>query len=371
MNHARLWAVIVKEARAVLRDPRARVLLVGPPLIQLLVFAFASTIAISDVRVGIRDLDQGRYSREIIARVGESSMVGGIVPIASDEAAARSIDRQDVLTVLRFEADFSRKVMAGEPVSVDVVYDGRRSNAAQLFDSYLRTIVTTVAFDVRPPYPDGADAGSGLAVRHFYNPNLIQLWFIMPALVAVIAAVSILALVTQSVARERELGTFDQLRVSPLRIHEIMIGKMLPSMTVGFLNVTLFVVLLPLVFGIPLVGSLVYFYCALIFYLLALTGLGMLVSCLAATQQQAFLGMFALGVPMVILSGYAGPIDNMPLPLQALSWFNPAAWFVEIAQGTFLKGMSASMVLASTWPLALFALVTIALSALLLRVRMG
>lgn len=371
MISARLKAVIVKEARAVMRDPRARVLLVGPPLIQLMIFAFASTIAISDVHVGIRDLDGGRYSREIVDRLQLSADVGALVALHSDAASEEAINDQDVLAVLRFGPTFSRDVQSGKGGTMDVVYDGRRSNAAQLFDSDLRTIAAEVGADAVTRLEGTATTAPEMSVRHLYNPNLDQLWFVMPALVAVIAAVSILALVTQSVARERELGTFDQLRVSPLRVHEVLIGKMLPSLAVGFLNVTLFVVLLPWVFGIPLLGSLLYFYVALAFYLLALTGLGMVVSCLASTQQQAFLGMFSLGVPMVILSGYAGPIDNMPTAFQVLSWFNPAVWFVEIAQGTFLKGVSAWVVFGNTWPLALIALATVATSALLLKMEMN
>jgi ABC-2 type transport system permease protein len=371
MNRVRLLAVIRKETRALLRDPRARILLIGPPVIQLLVFAFASTVAITHVTIGVLDLDGGRASRAVIEHVAASLLVAAIVPLRSEAAIGEAIRTQQVLAVLRFPPRFTPDAWQGKPSTLAIVYDGRRTNAAQLLDGYLRTIVADAGAEVAAtplPLPMSTPA---MVVRHLYNPNLIQLWFVMPALVAVIAAVSILALVTQSVARERELGTFDLLRVSPLRTGEILVGKMVPSFVVGFLNVTLFVLLLPTVFGIPLVGSLPLFYVALVFYLLALTGLGMMVSCIAATQQQAFLGLFALGVPMVILSGYAGPIDNMPLALQWVSLCNPTAWFVTIAQGTFLKGMTAAMVATNTWPLAVFAAVTTTASAWLLHRRVG
>ena len=367
MIGSRLRAIVVKEMWEILRDPRARLILIAPPLIQLILFGFASTMEVNNIRVGVLDLDGGRWSRDITERLAGSPNVKEIVSLHSDAELKQAIDRQRVIVALRFNPRFSADVSAGRGAVVGAIYDGRRSNAAQIVSGYIQRIVgrtATMSLSRAPPAAGGAD------VTHWFNPNLEYLWFVMPALVAVIATVSTLATVSQSVARERELGTFDQLMVSPLRVHEILIGKMLPPIIVGLLNVTLFVILLPTVFGVPLTGSLSLLYLALMFYLLALAGIGMLISVISATQQQAFLGMFAVTVPMIILSGYASPVDNMPVWLRAIAWFDPTAWFLNISEGTFLKAMPVSAVLSNTWPLALIAAATTTAASALFRSRM-
>lgn len=363
----RLRAIIVKELLAVLRDPRARLILVAPPLIQFFLFSFASTMEVNNIRVGVLDLDGGRWSREVVERLAGSPSVREIVPLRSDTELRQAIDRQKVIVALRFDPGFSANVSARRAAVIGAVYDGRRSNAAQIVSGYVERIVgeTGVTALARAP-----PALPGAVVSHWFNPNLNHIWFVMPALIAVIGAVSALAVVAQSVARERELGTFDQLMVSPLRTHEILLGKMVPPVLVGLLNATLFLVLTPLVFAVPLTGSVPLFYLALLFYLLSLTGIGMLISTISATQQQAFLGMFAIIVPMIILSGYAGPIDNMPGWLQVVTWFNPPAWFLVVSEGTFLKAMPADQVLANTWPIVLIAIATTAAASALFRSRM-
>lgn len=363
----RLRAMFIKEIWAVLRDPRARLILIAPPLIQLLLFGFASTMEVNNIRVGVLDLDHGQWSREIIERLDASPNVRQVVALHSDTELRQAIDHQRVIAVLRFDQVFSANVARGHGAVIGAVYDGRRSNAAQIVASYIERIVAETGATVRVS-PAVTEAAA--VVTHWFNPNLEDLWFVMPALIAVIAAVSAMAVVSQSVARERELGTFDQLMVSPLRTHEILIGKMLPPVLVGLANVTLFLVLLPTLFGVPLTGSVPLFYLAVIFYLLALTGIGMLISIISTTQQQAFLGMFSMVVPMIILSGYASPIDNMPQWLQVVTWFNPSAWFLKISEGTFLKAMPTSEVLANTWPIMLIAAGTMMASSALFRSRM-
>lgn len=361
----RLWALIVKELLAVLRDPRARLILVAPPLVQFFLFSFASTMEVNNIRVGVLDLDGGRWSREVVERLAGSPNVQEIVPLHSDAELRQAINRQRVIVALRFDPQFSADVSARRGAGIGAVYDGRRSNAAQIVSGYINRIAGEVGASTGQRMPE-----AGSAVTHWFNPNLEYIWFVMPALIAVIGAVSALSVVSQSVARERELGTFDQLMVSPLRTHEILLGKMLPPIIVGLANATMFVVLTPLVFGVPLTGSLPLFYVALIFYLLALTGIGMLISTISQTQQQAFLGMFAVVVPMIILSGYAAPIDNMPRWLQVVTWANPPAWFLTVSEGTFLKAMPADQIFANTWPIALIALVTIIAASRLFRSRM-
>ena len=364
----RLAAIIVKELWAVLRDPRARISLIVPPLIQLLVFGYASTLEVRNVTLGVLDRDGGQWSHEIIQRVAGSPNVKRLVRLDSDEALARAINTQQVIAALRFDAHFSADVSSGRGGVVGAVFDGRRSNAAQIVGGYVDRIVAGVAADIhfaRPPPVPGSTS-----VAHWFNPNLDYLWFTIPSLVVIISLVSSTSVVSQSVAREKELGTYDQLMVSPFRVWEILAGKMVPPVLLGLANATVYLVASPLVFSVPFRGSLWLFYPSLVVFLLAMAGVGLLVSVVANTQQQAFLGMFALTVPVFLLSGYAAPIDNVPPFLQLLAEANPAKHFLIVTEGLFLKGMPAADVFANTWPMAVIAAVTIAAASYLFRSRL-
>ncbi len=364
----RLAAIIIKELWAVLRDPRARVSLIVPPLIQLLVFAYASTMEVKHVTIGVLDRDGGQWSHEVIARLAGSPNVQRVVRLESDAALARAIDSQDVIAALRFDAHFSADVSSGRGGVIGAVYDGRKSNAAQIVGGYVDRIVAGVAADIHTAGPAPAQGSS--TVAYWFNPNLDYIYFAIPSLVVVISLVSATSVVSQSVAREKELGTYDQLMVSPFRVWEILAGKMVPPVLIGAANATLYLVVNPFVFGVPFHGSLLLFYPSLLVFLLAMTGIGMLVSVVANTQQQAFLGMFALTVPVFLLSGYAAPIDNMPRFLQILAEANPAKHFLIVTEGLFLKGMPAADVLANTWPMVVIATVTIGAASALFRSRL-
>jgi len=191
----------------------------------------------------------------------------------------------------------------------------------------------------------------------------------VPGLIGVIALLIGLIVTALSVARERELGTFDQLMVSPLRIHEILIGKMVPPFIIGMINGSVYLVVAPLVFGVPFTGSLLLFWLSLGMYLLALIGLGMLISAASQTQQQAFLGAFAVLLPFALLSGFATPVENMPLWLQFVTNINPLAHMLRLMQGLFLKDASITSLAHSLGKLGLIALFTVTTSVLIFRRR--
>lgn len=363
----RLWAIIVKEIWAVLRDPRARIILIVPPFMQLIVFGFATTLEVKNIDIGVYDRDGGVWAREFTQRLAGSPNVRQVVRISSPAALRDAIDNRRVIAAVTLDHRFSADIAAGRPATVQAILDGRRSNAAQIVAGYLERITGELGAEIRPR---AVPLRGQSIVSHWFNPNLDYLWFTMPALVVIISTVSGLAVTGQAVARERELGTFDQLMVSPLRVHEILIGKMVPPLIVGLFNATLYLILIPNVFGVPLTGSVSLFYLALLFYLLALIGVGMLVSSLSQTQQQAFLGMFLVSVPAILLSGYASPVDNMPHWLQLVAEVNPPKHFLVISEGVFLKAMPAADILANIWPLMVIAAITLTASALFFRSRM-
>lgn len=365
----RLRAMIVKEMWAILRDPKSRTVLIVPPLLQLFVFTFATTLDVKNADIGVWNMSSGVHSAEVVSRIAGSPNFRHIVRLRSREDLKQAIDQQKVLAALVFDQDFDRTVTRGEPATVGIVLDGRRSNAAQIAGGYLGGIVNEVGADLHPSPAEGPPAG-GPAVTNWFNPALDYFWFTLPSLVAIIVSVAGLALTSQSIARERELGTFDQLMVSPLRAHEILIGKLIPPLLIGLANGTVYLIVAPLVFGVPFTGSLILFYLSLTAYMLALVGIGLFVSAASMTQQQAFLGSFAATTPLILLSGYASPIENMPGWLQIATYANPTRYFLIIVQGLFLKAMPAWAVFHQLWPLLIIAAVTLTAAAWLFRARM-
>jgi ABC-2 type transport system permease protein len=377
----RCRAMIVKEMWAVLRDPRARIILIVPPIMQLVLFASAATLEVKNVAIGVLDLDQGPAAREVIGQMAGSPNIRALVPLGSYAALARAIDRREVLCAVILPEGLSRDVAARKPASAGAVCDGRRSNSAQIMGGYLAQIVGQAGLALRG-VQDGPGGQSPLLggqspspggqsiVRHMFNPNLDFLLFVLPALVATVASISSLSVAGQSVARERELGSFDQLMVAPLRLSEILIGKMAPPLIVGLVNATLYLLVITMLFGEPLRGGVVGYYLATFFFLTANIGLGMTVSSLAQTQQQAFLGIFLVAVPVNLLSGFAAPVDNMPLALRLIAQADPQKHMVVLMEGLFLKASPMASVLANVWPLMVISAVTLTVSTLLFRSRM-
>lgn len=364
----RLRALIIKELLAVLRDPRARMILIGPPLIQLLVFSYAATLEVKNVDIAVLDRDSGRWSTELLHRIDGAPTFRAITRVEDSAAMRRAIDLQEALAGIEIGPSFSRDIAAGRPASVQIILDGRRSNAAQIVAGYLNQIVRTLANDAALP---GRPVAAAITVpRNWFNPNLDFIWFTVPNLIAVIALLIGLIVTALSIARERELGTFDQLMVSPLRTHEILIGKLLPPLLIGLVHVTLYVLAALFIFEVPLRGSLFLLYGSAVFYLAALVGLGLFISALSATQQQAILGAFLFMVPATLLSGFATPIDNMPSWLQPVTLINPLRYFLAIVRGVFLKAVPLSEIVANTVPLILIAMVTLSAAAWLFRRRM-
>ncbi|MDB4976612.1 MAG: hypothetical protein JWN48_4953 [Myxococcaceae bacterium] len=364
----RIIALIVKELLAILRDPKGRLVLIVPPIVQLLVFANAATLEVRNVDVAVLDQDRSHYSHELIARIEGSPTFHRVLHVASESELEQAIDRRRVLAAVHFGPSFSRDLYARRPTKLQVILDGRRSNTAQIVAGYLTQIVEQLAAESslsvrRQPAPV-------IVARNWFNPSLDFKWHTVPGLVAVISLLIGLLVTALSIARERELGTFDQLMVSPLRTHEILLGKTVPPLLVGLFHTTVFILAAVFIFEVPLRGSLLLLYGSALFYLAALIGIGLFISALSSTQQQAILGAFLFAAPAILLSGFATPLENMPGWLQPLTLVNPLRWFLVIVKGVFLKALPFSEVARNTLPLALIALVTLSSAAWLFRHRM-
>lgn len=363
----RLRAQFIKEVLSILRDPRSRMVVFVPPLLQLLVFAFAATLEVRNVDVAVYNQDAGQWSHEMIQRLDRATFINHVRYVENPGQLGDLIARGKVIAALDFPADFSRAITAGRTGQVQVLVDGRRSNSGQITVGYLSTIAAdvgagVVAADASPPTP--------VSVRNGFNPNLTYRWFIVPGLTGILALFSALLITSLSIARERELGTFDQLLVSPTSTLEIIISKSLPALAIGTVLGLLMVAAATGLFRIPFTGSFVLLLASLMLFILSVVGIGLMISAISTTQQQAILGAFAIGVPAVLMSGFATPVENMPMALQWLAQAIPLTHFLVIVEGVFLKAMPVADILANLWPLAVIAVVTLGLATLLVRSRL-
>lgn len=364
--NARLRAQIFKELLSILRDPRSRIIVFVPPLMQLLVFTFATTLEVRNADIAVYDRDAGHWSHELVARVAAADFVNKIHTVHSPEALRDLIDRRAVIAALNIGPDFSRDIAAGGVGTVQVIVDGRRSNAGQITVGYLNTIAAGVSAAVQR---DTHNA-SPVVVRHWFNPNLIYRWFVVPALSGILVFFSALMITSLSISRERELGTFDQLLVSPTTTYEIIVAKTMPALAIGTVLGLMMIAAAAFVFKVPFEGSFWLLMPSLLLFILSVVGIGLMISSVSATQQQAILGAFAIGVPAVLMSGFATPVENMPMVLQWLAEAIPLKHFLVIVEGTFLKAMPASDIIANTWPLAVIALVTLTMAVVFVRSRL-
>lgn len=370
MRFQRLVAQIRKEILSVLRDPRTRAVLIGPPLLQLFVFAFAATLEVENVSLAVLDLDGGKWSHELVQRVRATRMAGDVLVVESHDALAEAVDARRVLAAMAFQPDFSRRIEAGLPADVQIVLDGRRGNSAQIALGYLQSIVAELNADLavlrggRPPRTIAID------VRHWFNPNLEYLWFTVPSLVGILSMFSALIITALSIAREREFGTFEQLLVSPASPLEIIAGKCIPAVVIGTVLGSVMLAAGIFLYRIPFTGSVLLLYAALVVFILSVVGVGLMISSISRTQQQAILGAFSAGVPLVLLSGFATPVENMPPVLQALAQADPLKHFLVIVQGSFLKALPPDVVLETLVPILLIAAVTLTAALFFVRGRL-
>ena len=362
----RLYAQFVKELLCILRDPRNRVVVFVPPLLQLLIFAYAATLEVRTVDIAVYNQDTGREAQEVVWHLEAARFIAQVHHVHSNTALREQLAQGKVIAALAIPADFSRTVAIEGSGHVQVLVDGRRSNSGQIVVGYLSSIAKDMRLTADPvPLPE-----SSIAVRHWFNPNLVYLWFMVPGLTGTLAFFSALMITALSIARERELGTFDQLLVSPASTLEIILSKSLPALVISTLLALLMISMAIWFFHIPFTGSFGLLLIGLILFILSAVGIGLVISAISMTQQQAILGGFVIGVPTVLISGFATPVENMPLLLQWLSQAIPLTHFLVIIEGCFLKAMPPQDVLTNIWPLAVIALVMLPLAIIFTRSRL-
>ncbi len=366
----RILRLAQKEFLALLRDKKSRMVLIVPPLVQLIVFSYAATFDLNHISYAVWNEDPGLYSRQVLARFAGSPNFQLLKAVNSEGEVRSLIDNRKVLLVLHIRSTFSRDLLAGRPGTVEALVDGRQSNTAMILMGYVQTIVLDYSNDfvaqngLTPPI-------APLSIRAWYNPNLKSRWFIVPGIVGLLTLVVSLLVTALSVAREREDGTFDQLLVTPLRPFDIIMGKIIPGFVIGFAESTAIVLVAVFLFHVPLRGTLLALYLGIFLFTLSGLGVGLMISSLVATQQQGLLGAFLFLVPSIILSGFATPIANMPQFIQDMTLINPLRYFLVILREVFLQGAGVRILLPEYGALAAIGIGSLLMAGHFFRKRIG
>ena len=366
---SQIVALAIKEFLALLRDKSSRFILIGPPIAQLLVFGYAATYDLNDISIAIYNEDRGIASRELVSRISGSPNINELVSIQHESEIASLIDNRDVLLVLHINSEFSKDLSSGRSATVQLLLDGRNSNTAMIALNYMRDII--MQFNTQWSTERQSQGPPAIIVsRAWYNENLHSRWFIISGIVGLLTLVVALVVTALSVAREREQGTFDQLLVTPVPPSYILIGKSLPGLLIGLLQGSVIMLLAVVWFELPLRGSIPALYLGLFLFLLSAVGVGLMISAISVTQQQAVLGAFLFLVPAVILSGFATPIANMPEVVQWLTYIDPLRYFLVIVRSVFMEGAGFDLLWHQYWPMALIAIFSLAMAGWMFRHRM-
>ncbi len=355
---ARIIALVLKELASLWADKKTRYVLIIPPLIQVVLFANAATYDVMHVPLSVWNEDAGAQSLDFIRGFTYSPAFSAAPSVYSPGQARRVLESKQAAAVLHIPQNFSADILARRTAHVQLLIDARRSNTALIVSAYASQITSAYA-------AKAAGAGQGpvaIALTYLLNPALASRWFILPALVVILSMIMTTMVSALSLARERELGTFEQMLVTPLRPLEIMLGKAVPSLIVGLLEANIVLLAALFLFGVPFKGDLPLFEATLTVFSLAGVAVGLAISAFTNTQQQAILGVFIYAAPAIVISGYASPIENMPLILQWVSKFDPITYMLVISRGMFLTNLPPSVIWAQSWPMALIAIVLLGLA---------
>ena len=373
----RIFVILRKELIQALREPRMRVLLFLPPIIQLIVFGFAVNLDVDHARIAWMDMDRTPESRSLRDRFTGSGRFDIVSAPENEEDVQRTLDRGEAQAVVRIPQGFARGTARGRATEVQILIDGTNSNTASLVASYAGEIVAEYSVDLmekqqrvkvltRSPGSPVSMATPQVTARSrvWFNPDLYSRNYFVPGVIANIIMMVTLMLTALSIVREKEIGTMEQLMVTPVRPIELMLGKTLPFALVGLMDVTLVTVAALLVFRIPLHGSFLLLLCCAVLFLMTSLGAGLFLSTISHTQQQAMMGSFFFSTPAFMLSGFAFPIRNMPVPVQYLTYLNPIRYFIEIVRGIFLKGAGVDVLWPQMAALTVYGVTVLSLSAM-------
>jgi len=349
----RIRGMLIKEFIQVFRDKRARFVLFGPPIIQMLVFGYAATLDIQHVPTAVLDFDNSQVSRDLISRFTASPYFDIRARLEDHRQIGELIDRGDVIIALQINAGFAQDLRKGQTAHLQVIVDSSNSNTALIAVGYVNQIASRFSQDYQtermlrtsplllPQMPRIV-----LEHRPWFNADLRSQWFFVPGIIGNLVLVMVVTLTAFAVVREREIGTLEQIMVTPIGRLEFILGKTVPFFLVGLLD-TLFISLVgTLWFGVPFRGSIVVLALGAILFIMCMLGIGLFISTISRTQQQAMVSGFFFIMPAITFSGFGTPISSMPEAMQWLTYLDPLRYFLDVLRGVYLKGVG----LEALWP---------------------
>jgi ABC-2 type transport system permease protein len=350
---ARLKQMLIKEFIQVFRDKRTRFVLFGPPIIQMLVFGYAATFEIHHVPTVVLDLDHSQESRELISRFSSSPYFDVQRQLTDYRQIGDLIDQGKATVGLEINAGFAQNLRKGQTAPLQVIVDATNSNTALIASGYITQIALGFAQDyqkdriyrISPQLMEEMPSVQ-LEQRPWYNPDLRSRWFFIPGIIGSLTLVLVVTLTAFAVVREREIGTLEQIMVTPIRPAEFILGKTLPFFLIGLFDVSLIATVGTMWFQVPFRGQILVLFAGAILFLLCMLGAGLLISTVSSTQQQAMVTAFFFIMPAITFSGFGFPISTMPPWLQYLTYLSPLRYFLVVLRGTYLKGVGMEIL----WP---------------------
>ncbi|MCX5695428.1 MAG: ABC transporter permease [Candidatus Omnitrophica bacterium] len=369
-------AILIKEFKQIFRDPRMKTVIFITPLIQILLFGYAANKDITYVPTAILDRDNTAESRELLRRFTYSKYFIPEHYIFSEKEQNRVLDKGLVNTVIHIDRGFGRALTADKDANIQLAFDGTDSNTAMIVMGYANTIMSNYVYDLMQEEADASGRVSSvpsvdLRERAWFNGNLISRNYYLPGVIAIIVTMMSLLLTSMAIVKEKEIGTMEQLIVSPLKPLDLIVGKLLPFAIISLVQITLVTILGVLWFHIPLRGSLPLLLLSTCVYLFTTLGIGLFISTISSTQQEAMMSVFLFYMPTVLLSGFAYPIANMPQVIQWFTFINPLRYFMVVVRSIFLKGVGLDILWTQLVPLLIMGILVISFSALRFRKSLG
>ena len=349
----RLKQMLIKELIQVVRDKRTRFILIGPPIIQMLVFGYAATFEIHNVSTVVVDLDHSQESRELVSRFTSSPYFDVQRQLTNASQAHDLIDQGKTTLALEIDAGFAQKLRKGETAPLQVIVDATNSNTALIASAYVSQIALGFArqaqqeriYQIAPQLIDQIPSLE-LEQRPWYNPDLSSRWFFVPGVIGSLTTLLVITLTSFAVVREREIGTLEQIMVTPIRPVEFILGKTLPFFLIGLFDAMLIGAVGTFWFQIPFRGHLSVLLSGAVIFLICMLGMALLISTVSSTQQQAMVTSFFVIMPTITFSGFGFPISAMPQWMQTFSYAIPLRYFLVVLRGTYLKGVGIDVL----WP---------------------
>ena len=365
----RLRHMLIKEFIQVFRDRRTRFLLFGPPIIQMLIFGYAATLEIKHVPTAILDYDNTAATRDLISRF-KASQYFKVRTLPTDRRDIPGlIDAGDITIAMQINDGFTRDLEKGNTAHIQVVVDSSNSNTALIGLGYVNQVAAVFGLDyqtdrLRRLQPSVAACLPRIMLdrRPWYNTDISDRWFFIPGVIGNLIMVIVINLTAFAVVREREIGTLEQIMVTPIRRIEFILGKTVPFFVIGLFDAILVSVFGSLWFGVPLRGSIGVLGLGTVLFLLSVLGIGLFISTVSRTQQQAMTTAFFFFIPSIIFSGFGTPISNMPEALQWLTYLDPLRYFQEVLRSVYLKGAGLSLLWQDMAGMALLGVIMLAVS---------